>query len=105
MSRRGVITAAVGAVIIGVAGTVAMVGGWSAVTDTPITGSPLRRASDAALDAVGGGRVTDTELDDEDSYYEMEVTREDGQQVDVQLDRSLDLVTTMSDGEYFGHGR
>jgi hypothetical protein len=105
MSRRGVITAAVGAVIIGAAGIVAMVGGWSAVTDTPITGSPLRRASDAALDAVGGGRVTDAELDDEDSYYEVEVTREDGQQVDVQLDRSFDLVTTISDGEHFGHGR
>ena len=105
MSRRGVITAAVGAVIIGAAGTVAMVGGWSAVPDTPITGSPLRRVSDAALDAVGGGRVTDTELDDEDSYYEVEVTREDGQQVDVQLDPSLGLVTTKSDGEYIGHGR
>jgi hypothetical protein len=105
MSKRSAITAAVGAVIIGGTGVATVVGGVSAVIDTPIIGSPLSRASDAALDAVGGGRVTDTEVGDEDGYYEVEVTLEDSRQVDVQLDRNFDLVTTMSDREYLAPGR
>ena len=46
--------------------------------DTAITGSALDRASAAALDETGGGKVTGTELGDEESYYEVEVTRDDG---------------------------
>jgi hypothetical protein len=36
--------------------------------------------------------VTDTEVGDEESYYEVEVTRDDGSQVDVQLDRDFNVV-------------
>jgi hypothetical protein len=40
----------------------------------------------------GGGRVTGTEVGDEESYYEVEVTLGDGTQIDVQLDRSFRVV-------------
>jgi hypothetical protein len=41
--------------------------------------------------------VTDTEVGDEESYYEIEVTRDDGSQVDVQLDRSFQVVGDEAD--------
>jgi uncharacterized membrane protein YkoI len=60
--------------------------------DQPIGGSALDQASAAALQHTGGGQVTDTEVGDEESYYEVEVSRDDGTQVDVQLDRSFNVV-------------
>ena len=67
--------------------------------DVPISGNPLDRASAAALEHVGEGKVTDTETGDEESYYEVEVTRDDGSQVDVQLDRDFNVVGQSSDGK------
>jgi uncharacterized membrane protein YkoI len=66
--------------------------------ETPITGSDLDRASRVALDHVGEGRVTDTEEGDEESHYEVEVTRDDGSQVDVQLDKDFKVVGEEVDG-------
>ena len=60
--------------------------------DAPITGAALVSASEAAIAHLGGGRVTDTEVGDEESYYEVEVTLADGSEVDVQLDRSFAVV-------------
>lgn len=67
--------------------------------ETPITGSQLEQASSAALSHLGEGRVTDTEAGDEESYYEVEVTLEDGSQLDVQLDREFNVVGTESESE------
>jgi uncharacterized membrane protein YkoI len=64
---------------------------------TPVTGSELDRASAVALDATGGGQVTGSEKNDEEGYYEIEVTRDDGTQVDVHLDRNLDVLGTEAD--------
>ncbi len=68
-------------------------------TDTPITGTDLQRASDAALAFTGQGRVTGTEVGDEESYYEVEVTLDNGSQVDVQLDRNFQVVDSMADSD------
>jgi hypothetical protein len=38
------------------------------------------------------GVVTGTEVGDEESYYEVEVNTDEGRQVDVQLDRSFNVV-------------
>jgi uncharacterized membrane protein YkoI len=62
-------------------------------------GSALDKASAAALEHTGGGQVTDTEVGDEESYYEVEITRDDGSQVDVQLDRSFQVVGDEADEE------
>ena len=52
--------------------------------------------------AAGGGSVTETETGDEESYYEVEVTRDDGSQVDVQLDRQFNVVGQSADSEEDG---
>jgi hypothetical protein len=66
--------------------------------EKPIEAPDLARASAAALAQTGGGRVTDTEVGDEESHYEVEVTLPDGRQVDVQLDRSFKVVDVIGDG-------
>jgi uncharacterized membrane protein YkoI len=66
--------------------------------DTAITGDALQRASEAALAHTGGGRVTGSEIDDEESKYEIEVTLDNGDQVDVQLDAAFDVVSSENDG-------
>ena len=46
-----------------------------------------------------GSRVTETEVGDEESYYEVEVTLDDGSQVDVQLDEQFNVVGGEADDE------
>jgi uncharacterized membrane protein YkoI len=67
--------------------------------DTPITGEALEKASAAALAHLGEGRVTDTEVGDEESLYEVEVTLDDGTQVDVQLDEAFAVVGEEADDD------
>jgi uncharacterized membrane protein YkoI len=64
----------------------------------PITGSALDRAKAVALDHAGGGRVSDSEFQDEEGYYEVEVTRDDGSQVDVHLDSRFNVLDESADG-------
>lgn len=91
--------------IAGLAAGVVLVGGGAAVAtgavddDTPITGPALDQASQAALAHVGEGTVADTEVGDEDSYYEVEVRLEDGRSVDVQLDEGFQVVGSETDGD------
>jgi hypothetical protein len=67
-------------------------------TEEAITGDALARASAAAIAHTGGGRVTGSEVGDEESYYEIEVTLENGDQVDVQLDEAFNVVGDERDG-------
>ncbi len=71
-------------------------------TEVPITGVELERASAAALESTGGGTVTETEVGDEESYYEVEVTQADGTQVDVQLDEQFNVVDVTPDDDGAG---
>ena len=68
-------------------------------TERPISGDALQKASDAALEHTGGGSVTGTEVGDEESLYEVEVTLDDGRQLDVQLDESFAVVGTEGDDD------
>ena len=77
-------------------------GGDDDGTDSPITGSALDHASAAALEHTGGGRVTGTEVGDEESYYEVEVTLDGDRQVDVQLDECFNVVSSEGDREVPG---
>jgi len=65
---------------------------------SPITGTARVHAEEAALEAIGEGSVTGTEVGDEESKYEVEVTRDDGTQVDVQLDENFSVVDQEDDG-------
>jgi uncharacterized membrane protein YkoI len=73
-------------------------------TDEPISGDALDRASETALEHIGEGEVTETEVGDEESYYEVEVTLDDGSEVDVQLDRNFHVTGTEGDGAREGEG-
>jgi uncharacterized membrane protein YkoI len=83
------------AVIVGGA-ALAIAGGGD---EQPLTGSDLDQATAAALEHTGGGTVTGTEVGDEESYYEVEVTLDGGRQVDVQLDKSFNVVSSEGDRE------
>ena len=67
--------------------------------DEPITGEALQRASEAALQDTGEGRVTDTEVGDEEGYYEIEITLDDGRQVDVHLNENFEVLSQVEDEE------
>ena len=79
--------------------TAASGGGDDEGSEKAISGAALDRASSAALSETGGGKVTATEVGDEESYYEVEVTRSDGSQVDVQLDRDFQVVGSEGDND------
>ena len=64
-----------------------------------ISGRSLDRASAAALAATGGGKVTETEVGDEEGAYEVEVTLAGGSQVDVHLDERFSVLSTARDGD------
>lgn len=63
----------------------------------PITGAALDRAKAVALEQTGSGRVTATEVGDEEGYYEVEVTMSDGSQVDVRLDENFTVLGAEGD--------
>jgi len=86
------------AVAAGGAGIAGATGGGDD-SERHIAGKALDEASAAALQATGGGTVTGTEVGDEESYYEVEVTKADGSQVDVQLDRDFNLSGQSADEE------
>lgn len=87
---------ALAAIVVGTAAV-----GASAGDDNQpaISGDALDRATSAALAHTGGGRVTETEVGDEDSMYEVEVSFDDGRQFDVQLDEDFHVVGATSDHE------
>jgi hypothetical protein len=87
-----------GTAIAGVAGSDDNGGTGDDGAGKPITGPALGKASAIALDQTGGGRVTGTELQDEEGYYEIEVTRDDGSQVDVHLDSHFNVLNARGDG-------
>jgi len=94
-----IISAAAVAALAGGGAAIAAAGGGDDASDKAITGSALDRASAVALQSTGGGRVSATEVGDEEGYYEVEVTRADGSQVDVHLDRGFHVIGSKADHE------
>src|SRR5215204_2100123 len=99
--RTLVITAAVAMLLaLGGAGIAYANGGDS---EEQLTGPEAEKAKSAATAAVGGGTVTEVERDDgDDGYstsgvYEVEVTREDGSQLEVHLDGDYNVVGQEAD--------
>ncbi len=95
--RTLVIAAAVAVLLaLGGAGIAYADGGDSA---EQVTGPDAQKAKNAAIAAVGGGTVTEVERDDGDGtgVFEVEVKRDDGSQVEVHLDRDLNVVGQEAD--------
>jgi uncharacterized membrane protein YkoI len=104
---RGVLIAIAAVAVLAVGGTAiaGAAGGDDDGTDKAITGQALDRAKAVALDHTGGGRVTETEAGDEEGAYEVEVTRADGSQVDVHLDKGFNVINQAGDNDKGGeHG-
>ena len=89
------------AVLAGGGGVALAVGGddEDSRPDVAITGAALEQASEAALAHLGEGEVTDTEVGDEEGYYEVEVTLDDGSEVDVHLDEDFTVLGDERDGD------
>ena len=90
--------AAAGVLLIGGVTAVNAAGGPSLTgderDDQPLTGDTLSKAEDAAIDAAGGGKVTDSEhSDDRGVAYEIEVAMSNGDEVDVDLDSDYKVVS------------
>jgi hypothetical protein len=90
-------TALAGGAVAGTAGFAAAGSADDDATEAPITGTALDKTTAAALEHTGGGTVTGTEVGDEESLYEVEVTLDGGGQVDVQLDESFTVVGSEGD--------
>lgn len=101
MTKRSKVLAVGGSVLAlaGAGAGVAVATGGGDDTEKPITGSALDKASAAALEHTGGGAVSETEVGDEESFYEIEVTLDDGSQVDVQVNRDFAVVGDEADSE------
>jgi uncharacterized membrane protein YkoI len=83
--------------LAGGAAAIASAGGDDDGKDKAIKGHALSRATRVALQATGGGKVSETERGDEESYYQVEVTKADGSRVDVNLDRAFNVVRTKTE--------
>jgi uncharacterized membrane protein YkoI len=84
-------------------GVVAAAGvGDDDASEHAITGAAEDKAEQAALAEVGEGKVTGTEVDDEQGKYEVEVTKDDGTQVDVHLDENFAVIGTEDEGSEEG---
>jgi uncharacterized membrane protein YkoI len=99
MNRRVkiVIGVAAAAVIAGIAAggaALAADSGGADGSDVPLTGTSLDRASEAALAETGGGTVVDSEVEDEENGYEVEVNVDGGRQIEVQLDADFNVVSS-----------
>ena len=92
--------------IVGVASAVAaigIIGGVSVAAggddDKPLRGSNYDRATTAALEHVGEGSVTETEVGDGDAAFEVEIRLDSGKQVEVELDDNFEVIGSEADDD------
>ena len=97
--EKKLVASAAAAVILALGGGSGIAYATGGDSSEQATGPNIEKAKSAALDHTNGGRVTGTEIGDEEGYYEIEVTRDDGSQVDVHLDRDLNILGTLADHE------
>jgi hypothetical protein len=99
MNKRIVLAAGSAAVIFAIGGGgIAIASGGDDGEGGEIPPATKATAEKAALDATGGGKINQTELDNEDgATYEVEVTKLNGDTVDVRLDEDFRVVTIESD--------
>jgi uncharacterized membrane protein YkoI len=67
------------------------------ITETPLTGDDLSKATAAAQAAVPGATIERAETDAEGAAFEVHVTKADGSEATVKLDASFN-VTSIEDG-------
>jgi hypothetical protein len=98
MRARIWVVAAVAAALVLVGAGVAYASGSGEDPSGQAGGANLEKAKSVALEHVNG-QVTGTEVGDEEGYYEVEVTKDDGNRVDVHLDKNFEVLGTPADHE------
>jgi uncharacterized membrane protein YkoI len=84
-------------------GGAALAGASSGDPSQAITGDAKAKAEKAALAETGGGKVNQTELDNENgATYEVEVAKPNGSTVDVRLGDKFNVIVVESDSETSG---
>lgn len=62
-------------------------------SDKSLTGSPAKKAADAALQATGGGTLLEVEKgDDPGAAYEVEIRKTDGSVAEVMVDDKFSVI-------------
>ena len=87
-TKRVILPTIAAVAALGIGGVV-----WASTANADLDGGERNRVSTAATEAVGGGKVVDAESsDDPGEAYEVEVRKTDGTEVDVTLDKDLNVL-------------
>ena len=98
MNAKTLLAAAAAAVLLLLGAGVAYATGSGGDASGQASGSNLDKAKSVALQQVNG-RVTGSEVGDEEGAYQIEVTKSDGTQVDVNLDKNFHVISAQADHE------
>jgi uncharacterized membrane protein YkoI len=99
-TRIKAIAAGATILVLGGLGAGAVVASATGSDVNPFDNGDLDRAEQVALDHVGEGTVSGSETEDDGgaTAYEVEITRADGSEVDVDLDAGYTVVHTSEEG-------
>ena len=97
--KKVLLAVALAMVVLAGAGVAYASGSGEDSSEPQATGAGIEKAKSIALDYTNGGHVSGTEIGDEEGYYEVEIIRDDGSQVDVHLDRDFNVLSTPADNE------
>ena len=97
--KTWLVAAAVAMLLLVGAGVAYATGSGGDDSEQQASGSGIEKAKNVALDYTNGGHVSGTEVGDEEGYYEVEITKDDGSQVDVHLDKDYTVLSTPDDHE------
>lgn len=99
MEKRKILIVAVIAVLAlaGIGTGVVLAAGGD--DDKPLQGNALGQATAAALEHVGGGTVIETEVGDDGAAYGVEIRKDDGTVVEVNLDENFNVIGSAQDDD------
>ena len=98
--KRKILVAVIAAIaLVGVGTGIVLAGATD--DDEPLRGSTYDRATEAALDHVGGGTVLETENEagDDGAAYSVEIREDGGNVVEVNLDKDLKVIGSQNDDD------
>jgi len=82
--------------VVGIGAGAAVAG---ASNERSLRGSDGNKATAAALEHTGEGRVNETEVGDDGAAYGVEVLLDDGSQVEVQIDSNFEVTGVEADDD------
>ena len=98
-AKTWLVAAVVATMLLIGAGVAYATGSGDDDSEQQATGPGIEKAKSVALDHTNGGHVSGTEVGDEEGYYEVEITKDDGSQVDVHLGKNYNVLSTPADHE------